>query len=248
MIKHSIVPVLLLVLVTPAAAAAAAPATAAREGVPSLLDWGRYLRSEDEPDVAEVGFDAAIERSPTWPLPYLERAELAIARREGVAEARADLERLAAANARNPRLHRLIGELAELSGDDDAAARSLSRSLDLLPERPQVRARYAAVLARLSRHDQAAAEYARVVEELPDDHGLRSRYADALEGAGRYKEARKQLDLLVKRQPGKEAPLRQLARFLERRGDRRGAAAMNAKADAAAGKQRNLRPLPPSRS
>lgn len=244
MTKHATVPSLFLAVLLSAPAAHAEPA---RDGVPSLLDWGRYLRGDGEPDVAEVGFEAAIERAPTWPLPFLERAELAVARRESVAEARADLQRLEPANARMPRLHRLLGELAELSGDDEAAARSLGTALALLPDQPQVRARYAAVLARLSRHDQAATEYARVMEDLPGDHGLRGRYADSLEGAGRYAEARRQHDLLVKQQPGKEAPLRQLARFLERRGDRKGAAAVNAKADGVSGKQRNLRPLPPSK-
>jgi len=244
MIKHSTIPSLLLASLLIAPVANAEPA---REGVSSLLDWGRYLRGDGDPDVAEVGFDAAIERAPTWPLPYLEQAELAIARREGVQEARAALLRLEPANAQMPRLHRLLAELAELSSDDEAAARSFEKALDLLPDQPTVRARYAAVLARLSRHDRAAAEYARVMEDLPGDHAMRSRYADALEGAGRYKEARQQLDLVVQRQPGKEAPLRQLARFLERRGDRKGAAAINAKADGVSGKQRNLRPLPPSK-
>lgn len=245
MIKHATLSSLVLAVgfTSPQFAKAEPP----REGVSSLLAWGNHLLAEGEPEIAEVGFSAAVERAPTWPLPFMEQAELAIARREGVEEARAHLARLEPANQGIPRLHRLIGELAELSGDDQAAARSLAKALDLRPDQPQTRARLAAVLSRLSQHDRAAAEYARVMEDLPGDHGLRSRYADSLESAGRYKEARQQLDLLVQRQPGKEAPLRQLARFLERRGDRRGAAAVNAKADAAAGKQRNMRPLPPSR-
>ncbi len=225
----------------------AAPAGAVTEGVPSLLAWGMSLQDEGKPEVAEVGFDAAIGRAPTWSLPFIERGELAIARREGVAEARADLARFEARNSQNPRLHRVMGELAEISGDDAVAERYFGKAVELRPD-PNVRARRAAALVRIERFADAATEYALVLEELPDDHAVRSRYADALESAGRHKEARGQIDLLIRRQPGKEAPLRQLARFLERRGDRKGAANANARADKLGGSERNLRPLPPSRN
>jgi len=223
-------------------------AFASSEGVPSLLNWGQSLREAGKPEIAEVGFDAAIDRSPTWVLPYLARAELAIERNEGIREARAEVSALEARRSQNPRLHRILGQLAALDGDDAAAVAAFQRSLDLRPEQPATRAERAAALGRLGRHDEAVSEYARAVQELPNDNALRSRYADSLEAAGRFKEARKELDLLVKRQPDREAPLRQLARFLERRGDRKGAAAAAAKADRLRpGGDRNLRPLPASK-
>lgn len=220
----------------------------AKEGVSSLVEWGRYQRDEGRDQIAEIGFGAAIERSPTWVLPYVEKAELAIARNEGYAEVRSEILALGPDRVENPRLHRVLGQLAVLEGNDAAAERAFSRSLDLRPEQVQARAERAAVLGRLGRHAEAATEYGRAVEASPNDNALRSRYADALEAAQRHKEARAQLELLIKRQPDKEAPLRQLARFLERRGDRKGAAAAAAKADRLRpGGDRVMRPLPASK-
>ncbi|AKU91726.1 hypothetical protein [Vulgatibacter incomptus] len=225
------------------------PASAAAEDG-AAVDWGKYLPAAGEARAApNVGFDEAIHRAPTWPLPYMEKAERAIARREGIDEARADLLRLEPANREIPRLHRLLGELAELAGDDRASEAHLKRCLELLPEQTLVRERRAAILSRLSRHGEAADEYGIALTQTPFDDALRSRYADALESAGRYEEARAQLDWLVQRQPGKEAPLRRLARFFDRRGDRRAAAEVTARADKlrSSGDKRQLRPLQPSK-
>lgn len=225
------------------------PASASKEGIVSLVKWGRTVRDDGgQPEVAEVGFDAAIDRAPTWVLPYLERAEVAIGRNEGYSEVRAEILALGPERYQNPRLHRILGQLASLEGDEQVALASLRRSLELRQEQPQARAELAGVLSKLGRHGEAADEYKRALTELPHDDAIRSRYADTLEAAQRHGEARKQLEILVDRQPGKEAPLRRLARFLERRGDRRGAAAISAKADAIQpGGDRKLRPLPPAK-
>lgn len=211
---------------------------------------GKALLAEGEENAARSAFLRAAEAAPTWLLPQLELGELAVRRREGVAEARAALAALADGGVTNPRYHRVLGDLAELEGDDAAAVTAWRASLERLPEQVEVRLRMAAALERRGRHAEAAEAYAVALARNPSDLVVRARYASALEASGAWEEAREQLGILVRLQPGKEIPLRRLARFHERRGELDEARRLHQEADRAGRRgepPRKMRPLPPSR-
>lgn len=198
---------------------------------------------------ARRAFLQATEEAPTWILPALDLGDLAAKRKDGVGEARALLLRVGPYGKGNPRLHRLLGDLGEIEGNDAAAAAAWEESLRLLGDQERVRAARAAALERLGRHGEAAEEYGRLVADHPHDLVYRARFAHALEQAGAFAEARAQLRILVERQQGQEAPLRRLARFHERRGEVEEARRLHAQADRAGNRppERKLRPLLPSK-
>jgi len=212
---------------------------------------GKAALEQGDDAAARAAFEEAVAASRGWLLPRLELAELAVRRRERVAEERAALLEAAGPDSDVPRVHRLLAELAELAGDDEAAARSWSEAIERMPRDVEMRQRRAAVLFRLGRHAEAAEDWDRVVRARPDEPHLRLLLADALESAGRADEARAHLETAIRLQPGKETPVRRLARFLERRGETGEAKVWHAKADALRDRppapQRNLRPLLPSR-
>lgn len=233
--------VLSLLLISSSAQATAGDARASFALGKARLEQG------DEVGAREA-FLLSTKAAPTWLLPWLELGELAVRRREGIGEARQALAALEASGARNPRYHRILGDLAELAGEDEAAVAAWGASLARLPEQDDVRLRMASALERLERHEEAAQAYARLLARNPADLIVRARHAHALEAAGAYEAAREELETLVKLQPGKEIPLRRLARFLERRGEVERARRIHAEADRVGQRPppRKMRPLPPS--
>ncbi len=211
------------------------------------FDEGRARLAEGDQAGARAAFLRAVDASPTWILPWIELGELAVARREGVREAREGLLALDAPVG-NPRFFRVLGDLAELDGDDAAAVAAWRTSLEADGRQDELRLRRAAALERLGRPAEAAEEYARILASQPADRVVLARHAHALEAAGDFEAARAALEALVRLQPGKEIPLRRLARFLERRGAHEEARRVHAEADRAANKgpPRKMRPLPPS--
>lgn len=217
-----------------------------------LYEQGRVALSSGDDHKAIEAFRKAAEAVPGWAHPRLELAELAVKRREGVSEARQSLRGLVAAHPDLLRLHRLLGELAEIDGDDEATVASFSRAIELAPYgNGSFYEKRAIALSRLGRHDLAVEDFREALRRQPDELHLRARLADALEAAGRKAEARAELEALVRLQPDRESPVRRLARFLERNGDAAGAKIMHAKADrlrtSPPRPTRNLRPLLPSR-
>lgn len=217
-----------------------------------LYEKGRAaLASGDDPTAIDA-FRLAADAVPGWVHPRLELAELAVKRREGVTDARRALGVFAPSNPDLLRLHRLLGELAELDGDDEATAASFTRAIELAPfANGSFYEKRAIARARLGQHEEAVGDFREALRRLPDELHLRARLADSLEAAGRKDEARKELEALVRLQPDRESPVRRLARFLERTGDASGARAMHAKADRLRSSPprptRDLRPLLPSR-
>lgn len=209
---------------------------------------GKELLEAGDQAGAREAFLRAVEEAPTWHLPWLELGELAIERREGVAEVRTALLEVAVPGG-NPRYHRILGDLAELDGDDAAAVDAWEASLARHGSQDDVRLRRAAALERLGRAEEAVEAYAILVARNPADLVVRARHAHALEAAGEYEAAREALETLVRFQPGQEIPLRRLARFLERRGEVEAARRAHAEADRLGqrGPPRKMRPLPPSR-
>lgn len=212
------------------------------------FDRGKARLADGDQAGAREAFLLSVEAAPTWLLPWLELGELAVARREGVEEAREALRALGPPGS-NPRYHRILGDLAELAGDDEAAVGAWRNSLAVLAWQDEVRLHMAAALERLGRPAEAAEEYAHLVERHPGDLVVLARLAHALEAAGAYESAREALETLVRYQPGQEIPLRRLARFLERRGELEAARRAHAEADRVGrkGAPRKMRPLPPSR-
>lgn len=200
---------------------------------------------------ARESFEQAASESRGWLLPRLELAELAVQRRERVAEERAALLAAAGPASDVPRVHRLLAELSELLGEDEASAASWSEAIARMPYDVDLRIRRAQVLFRLGRYAESADDWERAVRARPDDPALRMMLADALEGAGRKDEARAQHEQSIFLQPGRESPVRRFARFLERVGDKREAAVQHAKADRLRARpaqpRRDLRPLLPSK-
>lgn len=199
---------------------------------------------------ARSHLEQAVAESRGWLLPRLELAEMAVRRRERLAEEREALLREAGADSRVPRAQRLLAELAELLGDDEAAAAAWTRAIELRPGEADYHARRAAVLYRLGRFGEAADDWAVAARARPDEPHLQMQRAEALERAGRIAEARQAHEEAIRLQPGREMPVRRYARFLERQGFEREAAARHAEADRLRSRplpeRRNLRPLPPS--
>jgi predicted Zn-dependent protease len=228
---------------------------AARPAPPPADARSLYLRGRDalaRGDTALAGeaFLAAAETLPTWLLPRLELGELALARRENEGPARDALLAFANRGEEGARLYRLVGQLSLDVGDDATGEVYLAKALALRPDQPTLRVQRAGALERLNRSGEAADEYLRALSAGPDDLAMRAVLAGALEAAGRLDEARSQLLELVSRQPGRETPLRRLARYYERRGEAREALEAHRRADRARGTpvpRRNLRPLPPSK-
>lgn len=233
---------LLVLLSTQAAQASPQEARAAFHRGKARLEAG------DESG-ARAAFVRACEEAPTWLLPWLELGELAARRREELGATREALLRLEGAGAKNPRYHRILGDLAERLGEDEAAAAAWGASLARLPSQDEVRLGRASALERLGRHAEAAGEYARLLARNPRDLVVRARHAHALEAAGEPLAAREELETLIKLQPGQEIPLRRLARFFERQGELAAARRLHAEADRVGrrGPPRKMRPLPPSR-
>lgn len=236
--------ILAAALLLPAPSHAQAPGRAAFEA-------GLAARENGDAAAARASFEKAVEASRGWLLPRLELAEMAVERRERLAEERAALLEAAGPDSDVPRVHRLLAELAELQGDDASAAASWGRVIDRMPYDVELRQRRATVLLRLDRHADAVSDLERVVRARPDEPHLRWLLADALESMGRHEDARLHLEHAIRLQPGREAPVRRLARFLDRRGAVVEAKSVHAKADGLRAQPqrdtRNLRPLLPSR-
>ena len=241
---HRTVFFLLLVFLIPTSAFATAPGRAAFERGRAALDAG-------DTAAARSAFEEAATQSRGWLLPRMELAELAVQRRERLEEERGALRDAAGPETDVPRVHRLLAQLSELLGDDAAAAASYGEAIARMPYEIDLRQRRAAVYFRLRLHAEAALDWDRCVRARPDEPHLRAQLADALEQIGRCDEAREQLRAMIRLEPAREAPVRRLARFLERRGENREAAAEHAKADrlraAPQRENRNLRPLLPSK-
>lgn len=218
----------------------------------AAYERGRAALASGDDHAAREAFEEAASHVPAWIHPRLELAELAVKRAERTSEERQALSVLAPANPGLLRLHRLLGELSDLVGDDEAAVASFDRAIELSPwTSGPFFEKKAVALSRLGRHEEAAEAFREALRRSPDELHLRARLADSLEAAGRKEEARAELLALVRLQPDRESPLRRLARFYERDGNAAEARATHARADrlraAPTRPSRNLRPLLPSK-
>jgi tetratricopeptide (TPR) repeat protein len=209
-----------------------------------LVASARALRDGGDAEGAREVLEAALTLAPASdPV----RLELAV---QLVADAR-ELERAATllAEARasgGGRAIALEGQLAELRGDDTAAAAAYAASLEAAPD-ADVRLRRALVLERLGRADDALGELHLASRERPGDPLVRARLAERYEATGLLAAAEAELVAAAEGAPDRAAGWDHLARFYARAGRADKARAAEAKARSAAGTHdRKLRPLPRS--
>jgi predicted Zn-dependent protease len=146
----------------------------------------------------------------------------------------------------DPRPARLAAWLAEIQGDDAAAAAAYQRALALDPD-PELRYRRGILLRRLGRTDEAVMELERVASERPGDRAARTTLAELFELRGRLGDAEKTLLDIVQLAPAEPGPQRRLAAFYRRHGEAAKALEAETRARRLEGAPRSLRPLRPSK-
>jgi tetratricopeptide (TPR) repeat protein len=204
----------------------------------------RELRAEGDVAGARAQLEFALATAPAYDAARLELADLLLS--DG-----SDLELASALLAwvREPgtRGRLLSASLAELRGDDGAAAAAYARALEVAND-PDVRVRRALALERLGRRDEATRELERVREARRDDAFSRGRLAALYEAAGRQREAHAEYRAVAALRPDRAQGWEDLARFCERTGRHAEATAAHERARnaRAPGSARALRPLQPS--
>lgn len=238
----------------PAAAPAPAPPAAAPEASPSsprrpridvLVSRAEQLRADADLEGARELLEAAHALAPGSAEARLALADLLVADGRELDRAAALIAGAPEAAA-VPRRRVLAGRLAELRGDDAAAATEYAAALELGAD-AEVRVRRALALERLGRGDEALLELHRASRERPGDALVRARLAERYEAAGLLPAAEAELVAAAEAAPDRAAGWDRLARFYARTHREDKARAAEAKARAAAGKrERVLRPLLPS--
>lgn len=215
----------------PAAASGRAPR------IDLLIASSRTLRGAGDVEGACEVLEAALSLAPASDPVRLELAALLAA--DGRELARAAELVAAARPAGGPRALAVEGQIAEVRGDDAAAAAAYAASLEEAPD-PDVRLRRALALERLGRGEEALRELHQARRERPGDPLIRSRLAERYEEAGLLSAAEAELVAAAEGAPDRAADWDRLARFYERSG-------RPDKARAAAAKARDATPAPPER-
>ncbi|HSN90247.1 MAG TPA: tetratricopeptide repeat protein [Anaeromyxobacteraceae bacterium] len=242
--RHLLVLLLVVVLACASPSTARVPPAGPPEPPPEvMMGEARAARESGDLPLARAILERAVRAAPDWDLPRLDLAELLLLEGKDLPQVRTLLE--GPVRPENPRGHVLRGQLAELEGDDLAAAAAYAQAL-LLRADPDVRIRRAFVLERLGRADDAIAELERLRAERADDAAARARLAGLYERAGRLAQAERELEALAAGS-GRPGPWRDLAEFHARNGDAAKARWAEANARALEGREeRALRPLLPS--
>ncbi|HTN51598.1 MAG TPA: hypothetical protein VML50_04290 [Anaeromyxobacter sp.] len=227
----------------PPAAPPVAVAVAAPPAPPPdvLLAEARRLRAAGDLDGARSRLEGALAAWPTDEV-RLELAEVILADGRSLDRAGALLDAVAARDASRRWL--LLGaELAELRGDDVAAAEGYRRALALAGD-PDVRLRRALVLERMGQGAWALSELERADRERPGDPVIGERLARRYEAAGFLDEAEQRWKALAEAAPQRPGGWERLSGFYARTGRPALAQAAAARAREAAGTtERALRPL-----
>lgn len=217
------------------------PVDAARE-----LALGRAALADGRVAEAREHLEAAVGADPAAAEARLALAELLVSEGADLGEAQKLLDEAQVLHADPARVARLSGALAELRGDDAAAADAYGRALRAAPD-VEVRLRRGLLLARIGRAEDARSELTRVVAEDPSTRAPRSVLAELYERSGQRDVAEHELTVLAALAPAEPVPLRALAAFYRRGGEPAKAAAVEERARALEGEGRKLRPLPQAR-
>jgi len=221
------------------------PAPAPQVDAGALRADALALRAAGDLEGARAKLELALTAAPSDAL-RLDVADLLVA--DG-----GDLDRagVLVADVRNRdadvRFDVLSARVAELRGDDAAAAGAYARAISRA-EDADLRLRLASALERLGRTAEAARELERVRALRPDDPSVRERLAEAYEADGRISEAEAAWVTAAAATPERAAGYERLARFYERLGRRDAAERAEARARAITRQgERALRPLLPSK-
>lgn len=162
-----------------------------------ILRGQEALEQKDYPTAA-ASFERALREDPEDFTVYrgLAYAVEKLGNLEGaIAHLESGLERATTGDADKDRaeraeLHRILGGLVALSGDDGGAIEHFGRSLELAAEQPDVRLKLANALARVQRFADALEHYDRLIASRPDlAVDLYVRRATALVNLGRKEAA-----------------------------------------------------------
>jgi predicted Zn-dependent protease len=231
----------------PPAGAAPAPSALAVPAQPRpelLVAAARALREQGDGAAALDRLETAFRAAPQSDEVRVELADLLVSDGREPARAAALLDGMRARDG--ARWNAVSGRLAEVRGDDAAAADAYGRALAAADD-PDLRFRRALALERLARADEATAELERVRASRPDDVLVTAHLAERYEAAGRLGDAEAALRAAAEAQPSRAAGWERLARFYTRTGRPGAASEASSRArDAGARSARSLRPLLPS--
>lgn len=222
-----------------------APPAAPAVDVQALQADARGLRAAGDLDGARAKLEQALAAAPSDAL-RLDLADLLVADGRDLDQAAALVADVRDREA-DVRYDLLSARLAELRGDDAAAADAYARAV-ARAEDADVRLRRASALERLGRTAEAASELERVRALRPDDAYVQERLAAAYEAGGRIADAEAAWIAAAVAAPERAAGYERLARFYERIGRKDAAERADARARAITRQgERALRPLQPSR-
>lgn len=224
-----------------------APATPIPPPVDPALELalGRAARVEGRSSQAREHLERAIQAGPNRAEARLELAELLVADGVELDRARILLQEAQLLRGDSARIAQAGGALEELQGQDAQAVESYARALELSPD-PDLQLRRGLLLQRLGRSGEAAAELASVLRARPGDRAARMVQAEACEAAGQLAAAEHALAVASALAPADASPLRALAAFYLRHGERAKAAAAARRLGADSQPARKLRPLLPA--
>ncbi len=210
------------------------------------LALGRAARVEGRTTEAREHLERAVRADPNGPVARLELADLFIAEGSELGTARILLQEAQVLRGDAERIARTGGALEELEGHEAQAVESYARALELAAD-PDLEVRRALLLLRLGRPGEAATELGSVLLLRPEDRGARAAQADACEAAEQLAAAEHALAVASALAPADAAPLRALASFYRRHGQRAKAAAVERQLRPDDRPARKLRPLLPAR-
>jgi predicted Zn-dependent protease len=220
--------------------AAPPPARLERAAASAVAD-ARASRSAGDPAAAAATLEEALATGASDDL-RLELADLLVADGRELGRAAALLAEVRD-RERDVRFDLVSARLAELSGDDGAAAAAYARAL-LVEDDPDVRLRRALALDRLGLSAEARAELEAVRAARPGDVLARTQLAERYEADGRLADAERELVAAAEAAPDRAGTWKRLARFYARVRKPRAARDAEARARAIEGRDdRALRPL-----
>ena len=210
------------------------------------LAEGRAARAEGRSTEAREHLERSVHAGPDEAEARLELAEMLVADGVQLVRARTLLQEALHLRGDPARIARTGGALEELQGLEADAVESYARALELAPD-PDLQLRRSLLLQRLGRSGEASAELGRLVRARPEDRAARGAQADACEAASQLAAAEHALTIASALAPAEEAPLRALAAFYLRHGERAKSAAVERQLHPNDPPARKLRPLLPAR-
>ncbi len=210
------------------------------------LALGRAARAEGRSTEAREHLERAVQADPNGAESRLQLAGMLVADGVQLVRARTLLQEAQLLRGDPAQIARTGGALEELQGREAEAVESYARALELAPD-PDLQLRRGLLLQRLGRSGEAAAELGSLLRGRPDDRGARAAQAEACEAASQLAAAEHALAVASALAPSEAAPLRALAAFYLRHGERAKAAAVERHLQPSGPPARQLRPLLPAR-